>query len=291
MQQPMPEWSQRECKILLKQTAISGGMEIRMTILDEIAAKTRERVAACKAVVPLEQVKREALKMDANTGYPFEKAIAKEGLSFICEVKKASPSKGLIAREFPYVDIAQDYEKGGASAVSVLTEPYYFQGSDQYLKEIRQAISLPIIRKDFVVDEYMIYEAKVMGADAVLLICAILTDEELARFFALVDSLGLTALVEAHDQQEVNRALTAGARLVGVNNRDLHTFTVDINNSIRYRKSVPKNILFVSESGIKTKEDIRRLVENQVNGVLIGETMMVAPDRAAAVEEFISYGK
>lgn len=260
-----------------------------MTILHEIAEKTRKRVEECKRRKPLEQVKEEALSMKTETGYPFEKAMAQEGLSFICEVKKASPSKGLIASDFPYVDIARDYERGGARAISVLTEPYYFQGSDQYLKEIRQAVSLPIIRKDFVVDEYMIYEAKVMGADAVLLICAILNDEELAHFYQVADRLGLTALVEAHDQEEVNRALAAGARLIGVNNRDLHTFTVDINNSIRYRRIVPENVLFVSESGIKTAEDIASLVENQVNGVLIGETMMVAPDRVRAVKEFISY--
>lgn len=262
-----------------------------MTILNEIAAKTKERVAQLKREKPLEEIRERAEAMNADTGFPFEKAIAAPGLSFICEVKKASPSKGVIAEEFPYVDIAGDYEKGGARAISVLTEPYWFQGSDDYLKEIRQAVSIPIIRKDFVVDEYMIYEAKLMGADAVLLICAILTDEELKRFFDIADSLGLTVLVEAHDQEEVNRALTIGARLVGVNNRDLHTFTVDINNSIRYRQSVPENVLFVSESGIRTKEDIRQLMENNVNGVLIGETMMRADDRVAAVKEFIGYAE
>ena len=262
-----------------------------MTILDEIAEKTKLRVAECKERKSLEQVKKEAESLSSDTGFPFEKAIAKEGLSFICEVKKASPSKGLIAKEFPYVEIAKDYEKGGASAVSVLTEPYWFQGSDRYLEEISKEISLPIIRKDFVVDEYMIYEAKIMGADAVLLICAILTDEELKRFFQVADSLGLTALVEAHDQQEVDRAVAIGARLIGINNRDLHTFTVDIDNSIRYRQNVPEGILFVSESGIKTEQDICHLTENHVDGVLIGETMMVAPDRVQAVKEFIGYSK
>ncbi len=267
------------------------GIEIIMTILNEIAAKTKERVTQLKQEKPLDQIREKALAMNSDTGFPFEKAIAASGLSFICEVKKASPSKGVIAEEFPYIEIARDYEKGDARAISVLTEPYWFQGSDTYLKEIREAVSLPIIRKDFVVDEYMIYEAKLMGADAVLLICAILTDEELKRFFDIADSLGLTALVEAHDQEEVNRALTIGARLIGVNNRDLHTFTVDINNSIRYRQSVPEDVLFVSESGIKTKEDIRQLMEHNVNGVLIGETMMRADDRVAAVKEFIGYAE
>lgn len=262
-----------------------------MTILNEIAAKTRERVKEQKRIRSLEQLKDEAQAMNSDTGYPFEKAIGIDGLSFICEVKKASPSKGVIAQDFPYVEIAKDYEEGGASAISVLTEPYWFQGRDSYLQEIRQAVSIPIIRKDFVVDEYMIYEAKLMGADAVLLICAILNDQELKRFFQIADSLGLTALVEAHDQEEVDRALKAGARLIGVNNRDLHTFTVDINNSIRYRQSVPENVLFVSESGIRTKEDIRRLMDNNVNGVLIGETMMRALDRVAAVREFIGYSR
>ena len=262
-----------------------------MTILNEIAAKTKERVAQLKQEKPFDQIREKALALNNDTGFPFEKAIAAPGLSFICEVKKASPSKGVIAEEFPYIEIAGDYEKGGARAISVLTEPYWFQGSDTYLKEIREAVSIPIIRKDFVVDEFMIYEAKLMGADAVLLICAILTDEELKRFFDIADSLGLTALVEAHDQEEVNRALTIGARLIGVNNRDLHTFTVDINNSIRYRQSVPENVLFVSESGIKTKEDIRQLMEHNVNGVLIGETMMRADDRVAAVKEFIGYAE
>lgn len=262
-----------------------------MTILNEIAAKTRERVKEQKRIRSLEQLKDEAQAMNNDTGYPFEKAIGIDGLSFICEVKKASPSKGVIAQDFPYVEIAKDYEEGGASAISVLTEPYWFQGRDSYLQEIRQAVSIPIIRKDFVVDEYMIYEAKLMGADAVLLICAILNDQELKRFFQIADSLGLTALVEAHDQEEVDRALKAGARLIGVNNRDLHTFTVDINNSIRYRQSVPENVLFVSESGIRTKEDIRRLMDNNVNGVLIGETMMRALDRVAAVREFIGYSR
>ena len=262
-----------------------------MTILNEIAAKTRERVKEQKCIRSLEQLKDEAQVMNSDTGYPFEKSIGKDGLSFICEVKKASPSKGVIAQDFPYVEIAKDYEEGGASAISVLTEPYWFQGRDSYLQEIRQAVSIPIIRKDFVVDEYMIYEAKLMGADAVLLICAILNDQELKRFFQIADSLGLTALVEAHDQEEVDRALKAGARLIGVNNRDLHTFTVDINNSIRYRQSVPENVLFVSESGIRTKDDIRRLMDNNVNGVLIGETMMRAQDRVAAVREFIGYSR
>lgn len=260
-----------------------------MTILDEIAAKTKERVAGRKAKVSLEEVRAMAKALKTDGDYPFERALAAKGLSFICEIKRASPSKGLIAPDFPYIDIAKDYEKGGAGALSVLTEPYWFQGSDEYLRQIHEVVSLPILRKDFVVDEYMIYEAKAMGADAVLLICAILSDEELKEFYTIADGLGLSALVETHDQNEINRALKIGARIIGVNNRNLHTFTVDMDNSIRLRRSVPDDILFVSESGIKTREDIRRLADNGVDGVLIGESFMVAENRTKVVEEFINY--
>lgn len=256
-----------------------------MNILEEIAAKTRNRVEENKQKISLEEMKCQAEALSSDTGFPFEQAIQEGDLSFICEVKKASPSKGLIAAEFPYVEIAREYEQGGASAISVLTEPFYFQGSDAFLKEIKANVSIPVLRKDFTVDEYMIYEAKVIGADAVLLICAILDDEQLLRYRQIADKLGLSALVEAHDQEEVARALKAGARLVGVNNRDLKTFTVDIGNSIRYRKMVPSEIPFVSESGIRGAEDITRLAENQVNGVLVGETLMRADDRTKALRE------
>ena len=196
-----------------------------MNILEEIAAKTRERVAEEKNKVSLEEMKQQAESLNTETGFPFENAIKEGSLSFICEVKKASPSKGLIAGDFPYVEIAKEYEKGGASAISVLTEPYWFMGSNEYLKEIRAAVDIPIIRKDFTVDEYMIYEAKVIGADAVLLICAILDDDSLKKYMQTADKLGLSALVETHDEEEVNRAVKAGARLIGVNNRDLRNFT------------------------------------------------------------------
>ena len=247
-----------------------------MNILKEIAEKTKERVAKEKQEKTLEEIKQEAFAINTDTGFPFEKALKEEKLSFICEVKKASPSKGIIIEDFPYLDIAKEYEAGGASAVSILTEPFYFQGSDKYLKEIKQEISLPVLRKDFIIDEYMLCQAKVIGADAVLLICAILGDKELKSFLEVAHGLGLSALVEAHSREEVERALKAGARIVGVNNRDLRTFKVDINNSIRLRPLVPDDILFVSESGIKGKEDIKKLSANGTDGVLIGETMMRA---------------
>ena len=245
-----------------------------MNILEEIAGKTMVRVARAKEQVSLEKLKEEAGAMECNTGFPFERALEKEGITFICEVKKASPSKGLIAPDFPYVEIAREYEEAGAGAISVLTEPEYFMGSNEYLSEIHEAVSTPLLRKDFTVDEYMIYEAKVIGASAVLLICSLLDEETLRRYIGVADSLGLSALVEAHDEAEIEMALAAGARVIGVNNRDLKTFTVDIHNSIRLRKMVPENLLFISESGIRTREDIVELEQNHVNGVLVGETLM-----------------
>lgn len=248
-------------------------------ILDEIAARTRERVAQCKKELPLAMLKEQAEQLPADTGFPFEKAIRGDELQFICEVKKASPSKGVIAQDFPYLQIAQEYEQAGAAAVSVLTEPFWFQGSDAYLKEIEGALHIPVLRKDFTVDEYMVYEAKVLGADAVLLICAILNDEELNRYHALARSLGLSALVEVHDEEEARRALAAGAKIIGVNNRNLKDFTVDISNSLRIRPMIPKEVVFVSESGMKTEADIRALRENGTDAVLIGETLMRSADK------------
>lgn len=263
-----------------------------MNILEEIAAKTRERVAEARNKVSLEEMKQQAESLNTETGFPFENAIKEGSRSFICEVKKASPSKGLIAGDFPYVEIAKEYEKGGASAISVLTEPYWFMGSNEYLKEIRAAVDIPIIRKDFTVDEYMIYEAKVIGADAVLLICAILDDDSLKKYMQTADKLGLSALVETHDEEEVNRAVKAGARLIGVNNRDLRNFTVDINNSLRLRNLVPDNITFVSESGIKGEKEIRELAQGKVDGVLIGETMMRAGEsRIETLKSLIKAGQ
>lgn len=254
-------------------------------ILEEIAARTVQRVAEEKAAVPLSEMKKRAEAMDANTGFPFRKALSGDEISFICEVKRASPSKGLIAPDFPYLDIAKDYERAGASAISCLTEPFWFKGRDEYLAEISNAVKIPVLRKDFTVDEYMIYQAKTLGASAVLLICSILSKEQLSEYLGIAHSLGLSALVEAHDDGEVRTALSVGAGIIGVNNRDLRTFTVDINNSARLRKLVPPEVLFVSESGIKTAADIEALRSNGTNAVLIGETLMRSPDKKAALDE------
>lgn len=254
-------------------------------ILNTIAEYAKERVAKTKEIKPLEAVKKEALAIDCNTGFPFEKALAKDGISYICECKKASPSKGLIAPDFPHINIAKEYEAAGASCISCLTEPKWFLGADEYLKEITEAVSIPVIRKDFTVDEYQIYEAKLLGASAVLLICAILDTETIKEYIKICDSLGLSALVEAHDDKEIASAIEAGARIIGVNNRNLKDFTVDVNNSTRYRNLIPEEILFVSESGIKSNEDIKILQGNGTNAVLIGETLMRAEDKKAMLEE------
>ena len=254
-------------------------------ILDEIVAKTKVRLEENFLILPPEVLQMLALSLAADTGFPFEKALKAQGLSFICEVKKASPSKGLIAPDFPYVEIAKEYEAAGASAISCLTEPFYFMGSDTYLREITETVAIPVLRKDFTVDKYMIYQAKAFGASAVLLICTILDDQELLEYRELAESLGMDALVEAHDEEEVARALKAGAKIVGVNNRDLKTFKVDMNNSIRLRNLAPYNVVFVSESGIKNAGDIAILERNRVGAVLIGETLMRSPDKKAALEE------
>ena len=258
----------------------------RMSILNEIAARTKERIAEEKFKFPLRELisqQNSDLAKHAEEKISFLEALKKPGMSYICEVKKASPSKGLIAPDFPYLDIAKEYEQAGASAISCLTEPFYFQGADRYLQEISQAVNIPVLRKDFTVDEYMIYQAKAFGASAVLLICAILDNSQLKAFGELAQELGLDALVEAHDQWEVDRALKLGAKIVGVNNRNLHDFTVDMGNSIRLRNMAPADTVFVSESGIKTAEDIRILYENKVDAVLIGETLMRSPDQKAAL--------
>jgi len=243
-------------------------------ILEKIAKRTVERVAELKQQKPVEQVISEAKALDQNTGFPFEKALRAEGLSFICEIKKASPSQGIIAQDFPYLQIAKDYEAAGAAAISVLTEPYWFHGQDQYLTEIGKEVDLPLLRKDFIVDSYQIYEAKIMGASAILLICALLNTDTLKGYLEIAHSLGLSALVEAHTEEEVRSALAAGARVIGVNNRNLKTFEVDITTSIRLRTLVPEDILFISESGIKSPEDVAILRENKTDAVLIGETLM-----------------
>ena len=253
-----------------------------MNILNQLADHARERVAQARQTIPLGALMEQADALP-SPDFSFEKALRKDGLSFICECKRASPSKGLIAPDFPYLTIARDYEAAGADCISVLTEPKWFLGSDIYLREIAEDVSIPCLRKDFVVDEYMIYQAKVLGAAAVLLICSILSLEQLKAFIGLCDRLGLSALVEAHDEAEVQKAITAGARILGVNNRNLKDFSVDTGNSRRLRALIPRDILFVSESGVRNAGDIVVLREMGADAVLIGEALMRAPDRKAAL--------
>ncbi|MCR5420849.1 MAG: indole-3-glycerol phosphate synthase TrpC [Lachnospiraceae bacterium] len=249
-----------------------------MSILDELAAYARIRVEKAKEIKSSNEICQEAFKIDKGNN-AFEKAVKSKELSFICECKKASPSKGIIADDFHYLDIALDYERAGADAISVLTEPKWFLGRDEYLEKISKAVKLPLLRKDFTVDEYMLYEAKIMGASAVLLIVAILQPAEIKRYLAISEELGLSALVECHDEKEVDTALESGARIVGVNNRNLKDFSVDITLGEKLRKQIPESVAFVSESGIRNAEDVRRLRSIGADAVLIGETLMKAENR------------
>ena len=254
-------------------------------MLTEIVEKTKERVEIAKNILPLEEIKKEVSLLEISDEFPFKKALSEDEISIIAEVKKASPSKGLIAEDFDYVAIAKDYESAGASAISVLTEPYFFQGSNDYLEEIVENVSIPVLRKDFIVDEYMIWEAKLLGASAILLIVSILDIVQLKKYLDLAHDLGLSAIVETHDGDEIMRAMTVGAEIIGVNNRNLNDFTVDIENSINLRRCVSGDVIFISESGIKTKEDVTRLKENSVDAVLIGETLMKSDDKKAMISE------
>lgn len=251
-------------------------------ILEQLAAYARTRVEQAKAVRPLADVKAAALAQPKGD-FAFEKALAQPGVRFICECKRASPSKGLIAPAFPFLDIAKEYAAAGADAISVLTEPKWFLGSDEYLQQIAAAVPVPCLRKDFTVDEYMIYEAKLLGASAVLLICSLLDTETLHQYLGICDALGLSALVEAHDEQEIASAAAAGARVIGVNNRNLKNFTVDVTNSLALRQKAPPGVLFVAESGITSPSDVSALRAAGVDAVLVGEALMRAPDKAAAL--------
>lgn len=255
-----------------------------MNILEQLAEHARYRTEQAKKKISLSKIKEQALSIEKRD-FPFERALQKPGISFICECKKASPSKGLIAPDFPYLQIAKEYEAAGADCISVLTEPKWFLGSDAYLREITQAVSTPCLRKDFTVDEYMLYEAKVLGASAALLICSILSTEQIREYLAVCDALGLSALVETHDEKEVEQALSAGARIIGVNNRNLKDFTVDTENSRRLRSMIPKEVLFVSESGVSGPEDVERLAQIGADAVLVGEALMRAADKKQALSK------
>lgn len=255
-------------------------------ILDDIKLATLKRLEFAKELMPLEEMMKTALNMENDNGFPFKKALEKSGMSFICEVKKGSPSKGIISEDFPYLDIAQKYEKMGADAISVLTEPDFFKGSNKYLNEIYNKVKTPLLRKDFTVDKYMIYKAKTLGASAILLICSILTEEEIKEYLYIAHSLGLSALVETHDEYEIETALECGAEIIGVNNRNLKTFNVDMSTSERLRKYIPEDKIFVAESGMHKSEDIQRMKNINADAVLIGEAFMRSNNPAELLRSF-----
>lgn len=255
-----------------------------MTILEQLANHARERTENAKKTYPLEKLREQALSLP-QLNFAFEKAIRKKELSFICECKKASPSRGIIAHNFPYLQIAKEYEAAGADCISVLTEPKWFLGNKEYLHQIASTVSIPCLRKDFTVDEYMIYESRILGASAVLLICSILSERQIGEYIQICDAMGISALVEAHDEQEIAMAVHVGARLIGVNNRNLRDFTVDTENSFRFREMIPRDILFVSESGIRNAQDVEKLRQVGADAVLIGETLMRAENKAAKLTE------
>ena len=256
-----------------------------IVMLDEIVEKTKLRIDEEKKIKSLDDLKAEVLSKEIEMDFPFKKALSAPDISIIAEVKRASPSKGLIAEDFDYVKIAKEYEEAGASAISVLTEPYFFLGSDDYLSDIAQNVSIPILRKDFVIDEYMIWQAKALGASAILLIVSILDTVQLKKYLDLAHDLGLSAIVETHDASEISTAMIVGAEIIGVNNRNLNDFTVDIENSINLRRCVSGDVVFISESGIKTKEEVTRLKENNVDAVLISETLMKSDDKKSMISE------
>lgn len=250
-----------------------------MNILNEIAERTRERIEAKKKEMPPERIVEIAERMNIDHEFPFERALKGNDIAFICEVKRASPSAGLLTDDFRYLDIAIEYQNAGAAAISVLTEPYYFRGDDRYLSEIANAVSVPVLRKDFVIDEYMVYESKILGADAVLLICALLDDSALRRYIDVAHRLGMSALVETRNEFEIRSALAAGARVVGVNNRDLNTHKIDFSTTLRLRALVPREKIFVSESGIGSSGEINTLRDIQADAVLIGVALMCCSDK------------
>ena len=254
-------------------------------ILDDIIAKQKTRIENEKKEKNIETLKQEVLPLPSSKNFFFENSLKSKDFAFICEIKKASPSKGVIVEDFPYTDIAQEYEKAGASAISVLTEPHFFKGNDKYLKDVADIVNIPVLRKDFIIDEYQIYQAKLIGADAVLLICAVLDESTLKNFINIATSLKLSCLVETHNEEEIKKALSCNAKIIGINNRDLKTFNVDINTSLKLRKFIPENKILISESGIKTAQDIKMLKDAGFNGALIGESMMLSKDKKQFLSE------
>ncbi len=255
-------------------------------ILDDIIANKKEELSETKRRYPLADIKARATDADSVRG--FGKALsAGTGIRLIAEVKKASPSKGVIREDFDPIAIARTYEKSGASCISVLTEQKFFQGKLEYLGAIRKTVGLPLLRKDFIVDEYQIHEARAAGADAILLIAAALDKSQMQDYIGTAKRLGLDVLVESHTYKELDKSLLAGAMLVGINNRDLTTFTVSLQTTLDLAKDIPNDRTIVSESGIKTREDVRKLQQAGVDAILVGESLMQEKDVEKKVKELL----
>ena len=255
-----------------------------MNILDKLAELSRMRAAAEQAKVPAAELREQAMALGKGKGEAFLSALKKPGISFICEIKKASPSKGLISPGFPYLKIAEAYEQAGADCISCLTEPEYFLGSDDIFREVREKVNLPMLRKDFTVCEYQLDQARVMGANAALLIVSLMDERTLAAYLEHCEELGIAALVETHDEEEIRTAVSAGAKIIGVNNRNLKDFSVDFGNAARLRDRIPPECIYVAESGVRTPEDVQRLRQIGADAALIGETLMRAEDPAETLK-------
>jgi indole-3-glycerol phosphate synthase len=253
------------------------------TIIDKIIRHKRDEVAQYRQALPLKDVRSEALM--ASPPRDFAAALGAQGVSLIAEVKKASPSKGVLCENFDAVALACAYEDNGAAAVSVLTDEHFFHSSLDALRAVRGTVDLPVLRKDFVIDPYQVYEARAAGADAVLLIAAALNDGDLQTLYQLIGELGMAALVEVHDEAELERALKIDPRVVGVNNRDLRTFEVSLETTARLRALVPGDVVLVSESGIRTHEDVSRLAAIGADAMLVGEALVKAGDVGQKVQE------
>ena len=255
-----------------------------MNILDKLADLSRERAKREQETVSAEELREQAKALGKGNGEAFLSALKKPGISFICEIKKASPSKGLISPDFPYLKIAEAYEQAGADCISCLTEPEYFLGSDDIFREVREKVNLPMLRKDFTVCEYQLDQARVMGANAALLIVSLMDERTLAAYLEHCEELGIAALVETHDEEEIRTAVSAGAKIIGVNNRNLKDFSGDFGNAARLRDRIPPECIYVAESGVRTPEDVQRLRQIGADAALIGETLMRAEDPAETLK-------
>lgn len=259
-------------------------------ILDQLVKATQKRITKQEAKISFLELKNKANKKKSKNSQLIYDIFSKKQISVIGEIKHASPSKGLIINNFNYISIVDDYEKSNLDIISVLTEPDYFKGSLNNLEQVHNKTNKPILRKDFIINEYMIYESFLSGADMILLIAVILSDTQLKKFYELANKLGLAVLFETHNQNEIERVLKLNPKMIGINNRNLMDFTVDINHSIKLRKYIPDSVICISESGIENKNDVNQLKEHQINGFLIGEYLIKADNRKTFMNNLLGDG-